>query len=361
MGLGCQSHPMAKLADIEWWKVAVFGEAQTHEGPADDGRFLVVVLQDGQVFSWPFGAASAVVPLLERATGGKVEPAECGGILPASRVMFPPALAEQPLLDFTPGPGKGRVAWVLAPYDPHEVQTRGIGLSDEVEAYLQSPDVASVSQRLDPLGPDKFSLYTWMAVSACVIQANTLIQELCAGLLDSSFDVSESVPFDFMTEEVCKAWNFRCLTHEAFAALTEEQYAEPSTTVPALMPGLRLQQTALLFSDEAVPAVSGDKEGYVARRWYKPWTWTPRGNAALPMVRELQLVHALASSLLERLDRPEEELRAALAEILRHLNLAWHYRGKSATAVAQLTPTQKEELGRTVPAFFILGEKKLAR
>lgn len=463
---------MSAYLEIDWTKVAVFGECTTSPDP--DGRFLVVVMRDGPVHSWPSAQCEqSVVPLVERATGVKVEYVGHFGMLPASRVMFPVGLVDQPLLDFCPAPGKGRVAWTMEPFREHAVLTHGIGLSDEVEAYLQAlaaapdvdwsqvavfgecvtdsgPDVDDyflvavmrsgrvlcwphgsaaeqvapalerstggqvrfeLFQRTDrasrvmfpsamagqplldfevnpaqpdaavlpgfltprgvvslgvkpsgqvlayleslvPLKPGEVSLRAYLAIVACAHELPVLVECVSKGRMD---EMEAAIALELLLERVCMAWNSRRLNPEAVDEETEQGYADLTDRVPPLIPGLRLQPT--LWGEE----LFDPKEpcAYVRRRWYLPWTWDVRRNQTLPMLDELRLAAVAASRLKARTAWPDEELRTALAEILRHLNLAWHFRWRSEAAVGRLTSTQKDDLGRTIPGFFMLGSKRL--
>ena len=342
---------MAATLEVDWTKLAVFGECTTSPDP--DGRFLVVVMRDGRVHSWPSAQCEqSVAPLVERATGAKVEYAGHFGMLPASRVMFPVGLVDQPLLDFCPVPGKGRVAWTMEPFREHEVLTHGIGLSDEVEAYLQALAPGQVLAHSAPLKPGEVSLRAYLAIVACAHELPVLVEGVSKGRMD---EMEVAIALELLLERVCMAWNSRRLNPEAVDEETEGEYADLTDRVPPLIPGLRLQPT--LWGEE----LFDPKEpcAYVRRRWYLPWTWDVRRNQTLPMLDELRLAAVAASRLKARTAWPDEELRTALAEILRHLNLAWHFRWRSEAAVGRLTSTQKDDLGRIIPGFFMLGSKRL--
>jgi hypothetical protein len=123
---------------IDWSSVVVIGEYTTSLGPLGDDQFLVIVLRSGEWAAYSAAGAEAAkaIPSLEAATGAKVKFGLSNVTTEASRVIFPPVLAEHPLLVFGQ-PEKGFHALLK------RVQRMGIveismDLTEEVQNYIRS-------------------------------------------------------------------------------------------------------------------------------------------------------------------------------------------------------------------------------
>ena len=123
--------------------VTIVGEYTTPSGPFADDHFLVVVLRSGEIVEMTAGTEESVkaVAALERQTGAKVAFGLANRTDAASRVIYPPALAEKPLFDFVVGP-RGFAGLLKRIRDFGVEEITGV-LTDEVKAYVASSGAKS--------------------------------------------------------------------------------------------------------------------------------------------------------------------------------------------------------------------------
>lgn len=89
-----------ELISIDWNETAIVGEFTTPGGPFFDDHFLVVVFRSGQLLELPAERTDEIIPLIEKATGAKIQFGLCNVTDAASRIIFPSALAEHPVFEF---------------------------------------------------------------------------------------------------------------------------------------------------------------------------------------------------------------------------------------------------------------------
>lgn len=90
----------SQVYDPDWTSIAVVGEYTTNGGPWNDDHFLAVVQRDGEWYGYPTHLAKDIVPKLHAALGISVSFAMANRTDMASRIIYPPALAERPLLQW---------------------------------------------------------------------------------------------------------------------------------------------------------------------------------------------------------------------------------------------------------------------
>ena len=132
---------MVTLETVEYGQVAVVGEYTTPTGPEFDDHFLVIVYRSGIHFAIPSQEAEVIIPKLEHAIGASVKYGLCNITDAASRIIFPPSLAEHPLLVFSYTPFSIRKLWkMIREFGLDEIHSN---LTDEVKHYISTlpPDV----------------------------------------------------------------------------------------------------------------------------------------------------------------------------------------------------------------------------
>jgi hypothetical protein len=139
---------MRSLADLAGSReitsrdVLVVGEFTTESGPYADDYFVVVVLRTGNVVEVPTDAADEIHAELERLTGTALAVGLANRTDFASRVLYPPALRDHPLYEFTPAP---RAAGLLHRLADRVLPLRRSVFTKEVAAYVESIRAAEES------------------------------------------------------------------------------------------------------------------------------------------------------------------------------------------------------------------------
>ena len=123
------------LTSIDWKAVAIVGELTTPSGPYFDDHFLVLVNDSRMIAEIPSQFADESVRHLEDAIGLKMAWGLCHRTDAASRIVFPAALAERPLFEFSEPPHGWDILKKLFRPEAWKLRKR---LTKEVEDYLAS-------------------------------------------------------------------------------------------------------------------------------------------------------------------------------------------------------------------------------
>jgi hypothetical protein len=124
------------LDSLDWKAVAIVGEYTVPSGPYFDDHFLVIVTSSRKFAEIPSRMADEWIPALEGTIGMKISWGLCNRTDCASRVIFPPALAEHPVYEFSESPTG---FWdFLKPGRHLGVTEMTKRLTKELEDYLQS-------------------------------------------------------------------------------------------------------------------------------------------------------------------------------------------------------------------------------
>lgn len=178
------------------------------------------------------------------------------------------------------------------------------------------------------------------------VHLDGLLREVRARWVDQDEDVAIAIGLGHILEHLNRAWHYRSKSVEQVSAESQEAFEAQCRLVPRLTPSCRLlegQDIAGQGAEETLPPV---------RWWYRPWTWWAQAPGNPVMIAELEnarlkLVHLRSQVAATGLE--DRVLAAGLAEVYGHLNLAWHWRRKSAAQVATLVPSTREILASSIP------------
>lgn len=178
------------------------------------------------------------------------------------------------------------------------------------------------------------------------VHLDGMLREVRARWVDRDEDVAIAHVLGHVLEHLNLAWHYRSKSVEQVSAESQETFEAQCRLVPRLTAGFRLLESQDIEgqgAEETPPSV---------RRWSRPWTWWAQAPGNPVMVAELEKARRALTQLHSQLaatDRDERMLAAGLAEVYGHLNLAWHWRRKSAAHVASLTTPTRAILASSIP------------
>lgn len=159
-------------------------------------------------------------------------------------------------------------------------------------------------------------------------------------------DVSFGLSLGHIVEHLNRAWHYRSKSPEQVQGESQDEFILQAVTIPRLTPSLRMLAAADVARKE------GDVVPASLPRWYLPWTWRAQAAGNPVLVAELAKARCALLDLRSGLDAAgleDRTLADGLTLVLGHLNLAWHWRRKSATYVAALEASTREALANSIP------------
>ncbi len=178
------------------------------------------------------------------------------------------------------------------------------------------------------------------------VHLDGMLREVRARWVDRDEDVAIAHVLGHVLEHLNLAWHYRSKSVEQVSAESQEEFEAQCRLVPRLTAGFRLlegQEIEGQGAEETPPPV---------RRWSRPWTWWAQAPGNPVMVAELEYARLKLANLRSQVAATgldDRVLAAGLAEAYGHLNLAWHWRRKSAAHVASLTTPTREILASSIP------------
>jgi hypothetical protein len=178
------------------------------------------------------------------------------------------------------------------------------------------------------------------------VHLDGLLREVRARWVDRDEDVVIAIGLGHVLEHLNLAWHYRSKSVEQVSAESQETFESQCRLVPRLTAGFRL------LEGQDIEGQGAEETPAPVRWWYRPWTWwaQPPGNPV--MIAELEnarLTLARLRSQVGATGLDDRVLAAGLAEVYGHLNLAWHWRRKSAAHVAALVPSTRDILASSIP------------
>ena len=178
------------------------------------------------------------------------------------------------------------------------------------------------------------------------VHLDGLLREVRARWVDRDEDVAIAIGLGHVLEHLNLAWHYRSKSVEQVSAESQEEFEAQCRQVPRFAPNLRL------LEGRDIEGQGPEDTPTPVRGWYRPWTWWARPPGNPVMLAELEkarltLAHLRSQVAATGLD--DRLLAAGLAEVYGYLNLAWHWRRKSAAHVAALVPSTREILASSIP------------
>lgn len=178
------------------------------------------------------------------------------------------------------------------------------------------------------------------------VHLDGMLREIRARWVDQDEDVAIAIGLGHVLEHLNLAWHYRSKSVEQVSAESQEEFEAQGCLVPRLTPGLRL------LEGQDIDGQGAEEAPTPVRRWYQPWTWWAQAPGNPVMIAELEnarlkLTHLLSQVAATGLD--DRVLAAGLVEVYGHLNLAWHWRRKSAAHVASLATSTHDVLASSIP------------
>jgi hypothetical protein len=178
------------------------------------------------------------------------------------------------------------------------------------------------------------------------VHLDGMLREVRARWVDEDEDVSIAIGLGHVFEHLNCAWHYRAKSVEQVSVESQDDFEAQCSLVPRLASGLRL-----LEGPDADGQGAEDMPPSV-RWWYRPWTWWAWSPGNPVMIAELEKARLVVTNLLTQVklaDFDDRVLAAGLAEVYGHLNLAWHWRRKSAVRVASLATSTLANLANSIP------------
>lgn len=178
------------------------------------------------------------------------------------------------------------------------------------------------------------------------VHLDGMLREVRARWVDRDEDVAIAHVLGHVLEHLNLAWHCRSKSVEQVSAESQEIFEAQCRLVPRLTAGFRL------LEGQDIEGQGAEETPSPVRRWSRPWTWWAQAPGNPVMVAEVEKARRALTQLLSQLaatDRDERMLAAGLAEVYGHLNLAWHWRRKSAAHVASLATSTREILSNSIP------------
>jgi hypothetical protein len=178
------------------------------------------------------------------------------------------------------------------------------------------------------------------------VHLDDLLREVRARWVDHDEDVAIAIGLGHVLEHLNLAWHYRAKSVEQVSAESQDEFETRCNHVPRLTPGLRL------LDGQEVEGQGAEETTPQARWWYRPWTWWAQAPGNPVMIAELEEARRALMQLCSRLaatDPDDRVLAGGLIEVYGHLNLAWHWRRKSASQVAALVPATRKLLASSIP------------
>lgn len=178
------------------------------------------------------------------------------------------------------------------------------------------------------------------------VHLDGMLREVRARWVDENEDVSISIGVGHVFEHLNCAWHYRAKSVEQVSVESQDDFEAQCSLVPRLTPGLRLLEgpdAEGQGAEETPPPV---------RWWFRPWTWWARPPGNPVMIAELEKARLVVTNLRTQVglaDSDDRVLATGLAEVYGHLNLAWHWRRKSAVHVASLATSTRANLANSIP------------
>lgn len=178
------------------------------------------------------------------------------------------------------------------------------------------------------------------------VHLDGLLREVRARWVGRDEDVVIAIGLGHVLEHLNLAWHYRSKSVEQVSAESQEEFEAQCRQVPRFAPNLRL------LAGQDIEGQGPEDTPTPVRGWFRPWTWwaQPPGNPVMIAELEearLKLAHLRSQVAGTGLD--DRVLAAGLAEAYGHLNLAWHWRRKSAAHVASLATSTREVLASSIP------------
>jgi len=173
-----------------------------------------------------------------------------------------------------------------------------------------------------------------------------MLREVRSRWVDEDEDVSVAIGLGHLCEHLNCAWHYRAKSVEQVSAESQGEFAAQCCLVPRLTPGLRLLQS------QDAQAHGVEETPIRVRWWWRPWTWWAHAPGNPVMISELEKARLALSNLRTQVGAgalDDGVLAAGLAEVYGHLNLAWHWRRKSAVHVASLATSTRANLANSIP------------
>lgn len=194
--------------------------------------------------------------------------------------------------------------------------------------------------------PDMTRVETSFQLHEAQVHLDGLLREVRARWVDQDEDVSIAIGLGHVLEQLNLAWHYRCKSVEQVSAESQEEFEAQCCLVPRLPPGLRLLEV------QDIEGQGAEEAPMSVRWWYRPWTWWAQAPGNPVMIAELEnarlkLTHLRSQVAATGLD--DRVLAAGLVEVYGQLNLAWHWRRKSAAHVASLATSTREVLASSIP------------
>lgn len=173
-----------------------------------------------------------------------------------------------------------------------------------------------------------------------------MLREIRDRWVDQDEDVAIAIGLGHVLEHLNLAWHYRSKSVEQVAAESQEEFEAQSCLVLRLTPIFRL------LEGQDVEGQGAEATPPPVRRWCRPWTWWAQAPGNPVMIAELEnarlkLTHLLSQVSATGLD--DRVLAAGLVEVYGQLNLAWHWRRKSAAHVASLATSTRDVLASSIP------------
>lgn len=178
------------------------------------------------------------------------------------------------------------------------------------------------------------------------VHLDGMLREVRARWVDRDEDVAIAHVLGHVLEHLNLAWHYRSKSVEQVSAESQEAFEAQCRLVPRLTGGF------LLLAGQDIEGQGAEETPPPVRRWCRPWTWWAQAPGNPVMIAELEEARRALTQLLSQLkatDPDDRVLAGGLIEVYRHLNLAWHWRRKSAAHVASLATSTREILSNSVP------------
>jgi C4-dicarboxylate-specific signal transduction histidine kinase len=194
--------------------------------------------------------------------------------------------------------------------------------------------------------PDMTRVETSFQLHEAQVHLDGMLRDVRARWVDQDEDVAIAHGLGHILEHLNLAWHYRCKSVDQVSAESQEEFEAQCCLVPRLTPNFRL------LEGQDVEGQGAEETPTPVRRWYRPWTWWAQAPGNPVMIAELEEARRALTQLLSQLkatDPDDRVLAGGLIEVYRHLNLAWHWRRKSAAHVASLATSSREILSNSVP------------
>ncbi len=178
------------------------------------------------------------------------------------------------------------------------------------------------------------------------VHLDGMLREIRARWVDQDEDVSIAIGVGHILEHLNLAWHYRCKSVEQVSAESQEEFEVRCCLVPRLTPGLRL------LEGQDIEGQGAEETPPPVRLWCRPWTWWAQAPGNPVMIAELEKARRALTQLRSQLAATgldDRVLAAGLVEVYGHLNLAWHWRRKSAAHVASLATSTRDVLASSIP------------